>query len=549
MRVAHRTSYAVIVALSCIAILLRYPVDHEQGVDTFDIHGIANIIIQTGSMGWLVTPLSYLGMAPMSYPPAVPATVASFSLLAGLSVETTILAYSLMLGVVLALTSFLLGHTAFRSDRIGWLTAFLTTSAGGLVAFTDWTASSRGMFLTLVPLALAFLIRTMSGDKHTSQRAWGMLLLVICTMVLTHLMWVLFVPLIIAAALVRRIGMTQESLLRHKSSASARDRVIFITLAAVALGFATVILLGLPGSYGPTGVASIRGGLLPDNAATRLGVYLATTMGVGIVAIPFGIARTAKDFDRRRRYVFLSLVVSFFPVALEPVYGALVATPIALLVVALAFHAKPKASRGGTRHAHWKTMAVALCLCVATLVVPALVSIPRSSSIQCNQGTGVSSQAYNSAIYLKYAESQHNFTFIWSDPLNAARIEAISGIPALEPDLSLGTLGYPWLAQKAHIQLVPSTNLWSSLTSTQQLLAVKEWIPGAAGEYGYFWGKHTALLEGSSPQSSLRSAIVDFYNAKYAVELCRASGSVLYTGFHQENYLIYSDGVEAIFKT
>ncbi|TLZ76207.1 MAG: hypothetical protein E6K08_06620 [Methanobacteriota archaeon] len=87
----HIPAKLVLLSVTLLTIVLRYPGDHERGVDSFSFHALAAVVVQTGSMGWLVNAWSYFGLSPFSYPPAVPVSIAAFVELSGLSVEAAIL--------------------------------------------------------------------------------------------------------------------------------------------------------------------------------------------------------------------------------------------------------------------------------------------------------------------------------------------------------------------------------------------------------------------------------------------------------------------------
>ena len=174
----HIPAKLVLLSVTLLTIVLRYPGDHERGVDSFSFHALAAVVVQTGSMGWLVNAWSYFGLSPFSYPPAVPVSIAAFVELSGLSVEAAILVYALLLGAVAGWTAFLLGRAVFHKDSPALVLSFLFSISGGVVAFTNWNLSSRGSLLVFVPLVLALTIRAVgpclpSHGRCGSRSPWS----------------------------------------------------------------------------------------------------------------------------------------------------------------------------------------------------------------------------------------------------------------------------------------------------------------------------------------------------------------------------------------
>ncbi len=535
-----------ILAVSLISVAVRYPVSHELGVDSFEIQSFANMIIQTREMGWLATPYSYLGMAPMSYPSAVPIGLASFAMVAGIDTEPAILVYSMLLAIVVTLGAFLFGKAAFRRDSVGWIAALLIATSGGMVAFTDWTLSARGTFLAFLPLALALAVRTLMNPSQSHGRVGTAILFVVLIMALTHLMWLLVTPLLLAAWLVARIAKTENAVLVHRIGLNARDAVISASLALLLAGAVVLLLIRLPGAYGVGNFPELRAGILPDNLLTRMAVYFATIMGIGIIIAPLGVIAALRIGERLQRYAVISVVLPFVPVALDPTYGALVAIPAVLLLVAAGLRAVPDL-RIIRQRGHGVRVGTVVVASAIIISAPYLITVPRVSAVACGQGGSIDPPAYNTALYLEHLTSDTPFTFVSDDTLNTARIQAISGRPAVEAIASVGVIGYPWLAERFHPQFMQVSDPFNSLFLQQQVLVVKEWIPGAAYQPTYYSGKHTFLLLNSAPSSALAQQIEGFYSTRIAVDICGGSSSPFFVGLRSQNYVTYRNDMETVY--
>jgi hypothetical protein len=529
-----------------MALVLRYPVGHEAGVDSYFMHAVAGAIVETGSVGWFATPLSYLGLAPLSYSPGIPLSLAAFSEIANVSLEPAILAVSLLLGLVTPWTAFLLGKSATGSDRVSLFLAFLVTSAAGMVQFTDWTISARGAFLVVTPLALALFINATraSPNPRSSMRA---LAIVLATLVLIHALWLLLIPLMGAAWLALRLLSTQDAILRHRLGVSRRAKLTLLTSLLICAGLLSLL------EFGPTQARTLQGlpavgiGIISSNLFLAVGLQYATVVGLGILLFPLGVYRLSLATESKRRNELIALLIVFLPISLDPVYGILVAIPAILLASALTVQPHPRSGKDGSRARRFWPIVAAFAIGIAVIGVPPLVTIPRSSGIACQQTWSLDDQTYNAALYTKYLQSPSS-TFAWDDSVEAGRLEAISGIPAVEPLQSLGLLEYPWLERRAIIQFTNEPSLVESLIKNHQLVGVREWLPAAGLGYDYYWGKHTLALLQTAPDSPGAVQILNFYDAQYAVQRCPDSQSTFYSGLDSSRYLVFADEKEKTFR-
>lgn len=540
--------YAMLAAIATVAVLLRYPWGHEYGVDSFVIHGLADLVVQTGSLGWLISPASYFGLAPLSYPPAVPVDLAVFASLSGLPMEGAVAVYCMLLGAAVAVNGFVLGRATFHRDSIGCVLAFLMGVTGGVLSFTNWTLSTRGTFLVLLPLALALLIRAVTSEGSTARRSWQMVIVVVFVMSLVHLLWLLLVPLMITAWLFKRAAREEDKALRRRFGSAWRRQASTWTLAALEICFLIVLYDYFPQNFPLDQFPALHGGVLPDLLVVRMAVYFATVMSVAILLVPIGLLRILGDASRTRKVTVISLALAFLPFALDPIYGALLATPVVLLVVAACF-IRPFRSRNHTEsQSRTISIAVAVVMGTSVLIAPALLTVGRTTAVRCGQGSSIDPQAYTAALYVRYLSSGREQTFAWDDSLNAARVEAISGVPAFEPLTGTGVLGFPWLARKAGIELAYPANLVSSLISQQQVYTVREWMPGLSKQYDYFGGKHVNILLGSTRDSPVALQLLGFYQTDYAVEICNGGNTVFFSSLNPVSYLTYSNGMESVYR-
>src|SRR5437762_8482094 len=188
-------------------ILLRYPSgDHEIGLDSFFIHTLAQSVLSRGHADWILNPLSYFGWYPLSYPSSSPFFEATLSSLSGLDVETTILLSSLLLGPIGILGAFLLAREFSRDELFGIFVALLYGLAPKFLVFTIWTATSRNLFMTLLPFFVWTLLRSYRSANISNV---SFLLAVSVLLATTHRLVVLVFVIVLAlisAAIVHVIG-------------------------------------------------------------------------------------------------------------------------------------------------------------------------------------------------------------------------------------------------------------------------------------------------------------------------------------------------------
>ena len=158
-KTSRRLILTVLVAMAFGSLAMRYPTGHEVGVDSFAIHTMAESIVVTGDAAWILNPLSYFGLYPVSYPSAGPFLLASLSLTTGIEIEGSILVSSLLLGVAGILTSYIMAREFRRSGSFALTVAFVYAFAPRFLASNLWQASTRNLFMALLPLFVWALLR------------------------------------------------------------------------------------------------------------------------------------------------------------------------------------------------------------------------------------------------------------------------------------------------------------------------------------------------------------------------------------------------------
>src|SRR5712691_5267289 len=159
MKLGKRTTLALLSAVTVLNLILRYPqFPHEVGVDSFFVHTLSVAIASDGYARWILNPFSYFGWYPMSYPSAGPFLLSSTSVVGNVDVETSIFVVCMLLGPVGILSSFMMAREFRESDLFALGAAALYGLAPRFLAFTLWSASTRSLFMSLLPIFMWLLI-------------------------------------------------------------------------------------------------------------------------------------------------------------------------------------------------------------------------------------------------------------------------------------------------------------------------------------------------------------------------------------------------------
>lgn len=153
--------------LALLNVILRLPTTpHEIGWDSFAIHGAANTISTFGYAKWWLNLSGVFGFYPYSYASAVPFFLSGISQLTSIDMEWTIWIYCVLISILSALTAYLMA-SSIRDDQLFCLiVSILYSISSGILYFTTWTVSTRGLFIVLLPLFIYLLLKATSSKKN-----------------------------------------------------------------------------------------------------------------------------------------------------------------------------------------------------------------------------------------------------------------------------------------------------------------------------------------------------------------------------------------------
>lgn len=168
MKLKNSSMCLLISLLIVYNVILRYPLTpHEIGYDSFEIHTIANTVSYFGYAKWWLHPTSIFGLYPYSYASAVPFILSGVSQSLSLDMESTIFVFSTLIGIFSAFPMYILAGKIKNDDAFKILAAFTYSSSAGILYFTTWTTSTRGLFIILLPLAIYTLLKLYTSFKYS----------------------------------------------------------------------------------------------------------------------------------------------------------------------------------------------------------------------------------------------------------------------------------------------------------------------------------------------------------------------------------------------
>lgn len=158
--VSKKTQAILISLLLLLNLIIRIPsVPHEKGYDSFFIHALSNSISINGSADWWVNWLSVFGLYPYSYASAVPFSLSGIAQITGLEMEMSILLFCTVLGLFGIFTSYLFAGEIYNSFLFRLIVAVFFSLAPGVMIYTTWEISARGLFIVMFPFFTYLLLK------------------------------------------------------------------------------------------------------------------------------------------------------------------------------------------------------------------------------------------------------------------------------------------------------------------------------------------------------------------------------------------------------
>ena len=339
MKFSKRTKYMLIWLLVILNIILRLPVTpHELGADSFAVHAWANSISADGYAVWILNPLSFFGLYPFSFPSGEPFLLSGLSQGTGVEMEWTIWVAATFFAVFGIFAAYLMAKEINNDFLFCFSVAFIYSTSRIFINFTNWTVSTRGLFIALLPLLIWSLLMSYNQKKERLKY----LLLTVCLLVIlaTIHRLIFFTPIILIAFVIvvliyianKKFKYTKINIIWRKTkypllSSSIIHKVSIIFFFAL---FIPLFLLPFTplGFYG--NIESFKGGQSSGyffegsssfDILLNLGAEYAMAVGVIILLTPIGLFSLLLKAQKTSREVFLLvLTLCFAPFLMDATY-------------------------------------------------------------------------------------------------------------------------------------------------------------------------------------------------------------------------------------
>jgi hypothetical protein len=542
MKFSKRVNYLALLFLFVLNIAIRYPsIQHEIGVDSFVMHILSSSIIENGFGKWILHPLSYIGLYPLSYPSAYPFLAAGTSATTGVDVEVSILFLSIILGLIGVFGTYFLAREIKNDDLFCFIVAFAFSFSPIFIKLTFWQGSTRNLFVALAPACMLLLLKTRGFAINRLNILFVILLITVGT---SHRLGVFMIFILIAyltGVLVYAIYKQFVPIISKSRRAQRLSRFASPMLLSGTFALLFLMLLTnnnpLQGAQG-LGVyeeTSILVGSAPHILLLNLFVSLIGRIGFMLVFGVLGIAYLIWKKNKALYEVFLIISLIFiFPTIGMRTYSSYFFLVFFSLFAGIFFYY------------FFQNLKKRKIIAFAILLVGVFASIWFYAFMfdhwSVSEGSMTETE-YDTAIYMRYQTSD---SFITNDGLIASRCGAISEKPCIPiGGATLHANGpqqliYDFLHED-DFQIIPIP-LQQITVGSNALYQAK-----GAGNVEVDW----AVFHGTDADDIPRNLIVR-YNLEYSISRKRwengywAYGRVYYsrllTSLELERYRIYDNG-------
>ena len=536
MRLPRNVNLMLLLFLIFLNIFIRFPrTPHEIGVDGFTTHALTNSISQNGYAKWIVNPISWFGLYPLSYPSGGMFLTSEFSQIGAIPIEGAIFLENMLISIVGLLAMYLLAKEIKNDDRFAFFAAFIFTIAPRFLAYTLWETPSRSMFMAFTPLFLLMLLKI---HKNPSFKNIGILFGVFIVILSAHRLAIMMLIVLFGYLftyifmVIRRIfKLKYPKIFLHPS----RRRLV-THLSALAFISSIFLMIYFTGILDRYRVGFMSG----DDILTsflNLGFSIANSAGIllpfialGIIAVIYFKNKTLKE------YLFLFIIIGIIPtLTLRTYYGFYIVAFTSLFIAIGLLITSSFIQRRSKKIA---VIVITLSFAAAVFVSNGYVSNRMSRDILPNE-------TYGTGIYVKY---NTDATFISNDGLLGSKVSSISGkayLPiggATLPPNGTELLAFGFVGKQ---QIIARPLPFQELKVDDDYLFVFSIEDVPVWEW---------LEISRTDANSLKAKIESRYNLKYAIERADLEGqyvvwlgpeySRLFTSLHNSRYQIYTNGVD-----
>src|SRR6266571_2350856 len=308
VRIPKRTTYSLLVSLLALNFILRYPwLPHEAGYDGFIFHGMALSLVNDGYASWILNPLSYLGLYPLSQPSGSVFLLGDLSQLSGVPIEAAIVVLDWMIVAIGMLAAFFLSIAVRRDEGLAVLVAALFSLAPRFVIDLLWAIPTRTLFAALVPLFLLLLLRWY-GTRNI--RWFGFIITTLVLMMSAHRLTALMAAIAIGYVITAILMVFSQTLrIRYGSrvlSRPFRRASNLILLASFFLVSSILLVVGVWENY-TSGRLEFGSGIVLQ--LSNLAVSLARSVGFLVALVPLGVIVVYRVRGKDFREPFLLVIL------------------------------------------------------------------------------------------------------------------------------------------------------------------------------------------------------------------------------------------------
>jgi len=310
MKLPKNVVYLLLSCFVALAITIRTAYTPQSGGDTWPIFIRSMVISESGAATWVLSPLSFFGWYPYSYPSGEPILLSAVSQTAGISMETAVLMSATLFGVFGVFSIHLLVRMIRKNDFFAIISSFVFSGFFFVVTLTNNRAQTRGLFIMFYPLVIFFLIRLYVTPKKRLQ-TFALFLVSMIALASIHRMFVIFI-VTVTIPFVFLIGF---NLLRSKVNIRLSPRGTSIVLLSSLIFLFAVQVFGLGiVKLATTGYRAILPGDNPLSLTFNLGASYGIFYGIAAVAAPLGIFSLVMTRAKRSFGEKLLIAITMFSI-------------------------------------------------------------------------------------------------------------------------------------------------------------------------------------------------------------------------------------------
>jgi|GEM_PF-6476200 len=418
MGLHRKPAYAILASLVCLSMILRYPRSgHELGVDSFVIHGLVQVVLDSQYAAWIVNPLSLFGIYPLSHPSGPMLILASMSSLGGVSVEGSILLLDFIVAFLGIMGAFVMAREIHPDVRVMLVVAFVFAMSPRFITPLVWQTPTRALFTALMPWFIWSLMVLRRRPGMTQAMMFSTILFL---MMVSHRLAVIVVVVIIAfviAALFITGARLVRTLYPERMLRTSVRRLTRITwwLLTLGVGAYLIVFSEVLDAYQRGEVAQ---GTDVISQLQNLGVSLARSAGLLLPLAFLGIGTVihARNKDLRHPWL-IAVFLAFLPTLSLRQYTGAYIVPFAALFIGLGviwlidrLEQRPSLRRAAG----------------AGIVVFAVASSAWVVAYDLSLLVDIDPEIYAGAVYLRHTSGE---TFVANSGILGAQLHAISGLP------------------------------------------------------------------------------------------------------------------------